>query len=152
MEKRYRIKLNSAEKVEELLQEIYDDAVRQQNLIQDKINELETSTNLSEEPIDMKVKYAKAIHDYVTDKEKAIGRKLDVSKLMSEILKSNGDVEKVISDQEVIGKLDDNFKKIRDEILNGSQTDNTGNAPTEEKYITNQPINHKNARRSITPN
>ena len=51
MEKRYRIKLNSVEKVEDLLQEIYDDAVRQQNLIQDKINELETSTNLSEEPL-----------------------------------------------------------------------------------------------------
>ena len=66
---------------------------------------------------------------------------------MSEILKSNGDVEKVISDQEVIGKLDDNFKKIRDEILNGSPTDNTGNAPTEEKYITNEPMHHKNARK-----
>lgn len=147
MEKRYKIKLNSVDKVEELLQEIYDDAVRQQNLIQDKINELETSTNLSEEPIDMKVKYAKAIHDYVTDKEKAIGRKLDVSKLMSEILKSNGDVEKVISDQEVIGKLDDNFKKIRDEILKGDQSDNINREPIEEKYITNEPIHYKNARK-----
>lgn len=147
MEKRYKIKLNSVDKVEELLQEIYDDAVRQQNLIQDKINELELSTNLSEEPIDMKVKYAKAIHDYVTDKEKAIGRKLDVSKLMSEILKNNGDVEKVITDQEVIGKLDDNFKKIRDEILKGEQSDDINSGPIEEKYITNGPIHYKNARK-----
>jgi hypothetical protein len=135
MEKKYKVKLNSIEKVESILQEVYDDSMRQLTLIQNKINELEQSTNLSEEPIDMKAKYAKAMHDYITDKEKAIGRKLDVSKLMSEILKQNGDVEKVLSDKDIMGNLDDAFAKARehaDNIGYDTDTDKT------ETYITNK--------------
>ena len=134
MEKRYKVKLNSIEKVEVILQEIYDDAMRQMNLIQNKLTELAQSTKLSDEPIDMKAKYAKAMHDYITDKEKAIGRKLDVSKLMSEILKQNGDVEKVISDKDIMGNLDDAFSNIHKQLNEGlvDDKDNT------ETYITNK--------------
>ena len=42
MEKKFKIKINSVEKIEAILQEIYDDSVRQINLIQNKINELES--------------------------------------------------------------------------------------------------------------
>lgn len=136
MEKRYKIKLNSVEKVEALLQEIYDDSVRQMTLIQNKINELETSTNLSEETIDMKAKYMKAMHDFITDKEKSIGRKLDVSRLMSEIIKTNGDVEKVLTDNEVIGNLDDAYGDIRSKL--NSVTDDEDDQPKTETYITNK--------------
>lgn len=136
MERKYKIKLNSIEKIEAILQEIYDDSLRQMNLIQDKINDLEQSTNLVDEPIDMKVKYAKAIHDYITDKEKAIGRKLDVSKLMSEVIKQNGDVEKVISDKEIFKNLDDEFKNIR-ETFESSDTDDSYKT-NGENYITNK--------------
>jgi hypothetical protein len=133
MEKRYKVKLNSVEKVEGILQEVYDDSMRQLILIQNKINELEQSTNLSDAPIDMKAKYAKAMHDYITDKEKAIGRKIDVSKLMSEILKQNGDVEKVLSDKDIMGNLDDAFAKAREHADNiDYDTDKT------ETYITNK--------------
>ena len=133
MDKRFKVKLNSVEKVEMILQEVYDDAMRQLTLIQNKINELEQSTNLSEEPIDMKAKYAKAMHDYITDKEKAIGRKLDVSKLMSEILKQSGDVEKVLSDKDIMSNLDDAFSKVRDSMVDfQDDSDNT------ETYITNR--------------
>ena len=44
MEKKFKIKINSVEKIEAILQEIYDDSVRQINLIQNKINELEFNT------------------------------------------------------------------------------------------------------------
>ena len=47
MEKKFKVKLNSTEKVEQILQEIYDDAMRHMFLIQTKINELENSTKLS---------------------------------------------------------------------------------------------------------
>lgn len=132
MEKRYKVKLNSVEKVESILQEIYDDSLRQLTLIQNKINELEQSTNLSEAPIDMKTKYAKAMHDYITDKEKAIGRKLDVSKLMTEVLKQNGDVEKVLTDKEIMNNLDDAFAKARESIIDNDESDKS------EFYITNK--------------
>lgn len=135
MEKRFKVKLNSVEKVEALLQEIYDDSIRQMTLIQNSINELQQSTNLSEETIDMKSKYMKAMHDFITDKEKSIGRKLDVSKLMSEVLKQNGDVEAVISDKQIIENLDDAFGNIR-ELMENASTETTDDKP--EIYITNK--------------
>lgn len=136
MERRFKVKLNSVEVVESILQEIYDDSVRQINLIQNKISELENSTPLADEPIDMKAKYAKAIHDYITDKEKAIGRKLDVSRLMSEILKHNGDVESVISDKQILDNLDDAFGNIRESMENVTPGESTDDKP--EIYITNK--------------
>lgn len=135
MGNRFKVKLNSVEKVEAILQEVYDESTRQLTLIQNKINELENSTNLSEETIDMKAKYAKAIHDYITDKEKAIGRKLDVSKLMSEILRQNGDVEKVLSDKDIMNNLDDAFAKARETMTNSVINENDDNV---EIYITNK--------------
>ena len=42
--------------------------LQQQNLIQSLISELINSTNLADVPIDSKVKYTKALHDYATDK------------------------------------------------------------------------------------
>ncbi len=136
MEKKFKIKINSVEKIEAILQEIYDDSVRQINLIQNKINELESSTNLSEETIDMKAKYAKAIHDYITDKEKAIGRKLDLSRLMAEILKHNGDVETVMNDKQIIENLDDVFNDIRNAVEEAGSDTNDTEKP--EVYITNK--------------
>ena len=40
MEKKYKVKLNSIEKIEELLQEIYDQSVRHLNEIQMEMNTL----------------------------------------------------------------------------------------------------------------
>lgn len=45
MEKKYKVKLNSIEKIEELLQEIYDQAVRHLNEIQMEMNKLQNSTS-----------------------------------------------------------------------------------------------------------
>ena len=135
---RFTIKLNSVEKVEHILQEIYDDANRQISLINDKISEMSESTNLSEETIDMKAKFGKIIHDYITDKERAIGRKLDVSKLMTEILKHHGDVKKVIEDNSILDNLDDELKNIRDKISN-MPDEVFPTEPVTEVYKTNKP-------------
>ena len=71
-ERKYKVKLNSAEKIEELLQETYDQTCRQITEIQNEINKLTVSTNLADTSIEEKAKYAKAIHDYTGDKTKAI--------------------------------------------------------------------------------
>jgi len=98
IQKRYKLKLNSAEKIEELLQELYDEADKNIIEIQNEINKLTNSVNLSEEIMDAKSKYAKSINDYITNKDKAIGRKLDIAKLMSEIMKYNGNVKLAVTE------------------------------------------------------
>lgn len=103
--KRYKVRLNSVEKIEELLQEIYDQACKQITEIQNEINKLVNSTNLGADgfSIDAKATYAKAIHDFMGDKAKAIAAKFEVAKFMGEILKHNGDANAAINDK--------NFKK-----------------------------------------
>ena len=83
MEKRYKIKLNSNDKVEELLQEIYNEACRQLTQIQNEIDKLTNSINLGAEEISIedKAKYAKAIHDYMGDKDRAIKSNLKLLSL-----------------------------------------------------------------------
>lgn len=99
--KKYKLKLNSSEKIEELLQELYEEADKNIVEIQNEINKLSNSVNLTEESIDGKTKYAKAINDFISNKDKAIGRKLDIAKLMSEILKYNGNVKLAVTEGEI---------------------------------------------------
>lgn len=99
--KKYKLKLNSIEKIEELLQELYEEADKNIVEIQNEINKLTNSVQLNEEIMDAKAKYAKAINDYITNKDKAIGRKLDIAKLMSEILKYNGNVKLAVTEGEI---------------------------------------------------
>ena len=96
--KKYKLKLNSVEKIEELLQELYEEADKNIVEIQTEMNKLTNSVQLSDEIMDAKAKYAKAMNDFITNKDKAIGRKLDIAKLMSEILKYNGNVKLAVTE------------------------------------------------------
>lgn len=99
--KRYKVKLNSAQKIEELLQELYDESDKNIVEIQNEMNKLSNSVQLDQEIVDAKAKYAKAMNDFITNKDKAIGRKLDIAKLMSEILKFNGNVKLAVTEGEI---------------------------------------------------
>jgi hypothetical protein len=57
--------------------------------------------------MDAKARYAKAMNDFITSKDKAIGKKLDIAKLMTEILKFNGNVSKTFSESEAVGDWED---------------------------------------------
>lgn len=100
MEKRYAVKLNSTEKIEELLQETYDEACRQLKEINSEMSKLMNNVNLGNEEMSMeeKAKYAKAIHDYLGDKDRAIKTKLDISKFMGEVLKFKGNIDEAVND------------------------------------------------------
>lgn len=89
--KRFKVKLDDKVKVQELLQEIYNEACKNIEEAQREINKIEMSTNLNEESLDAKAKYAKAINDFIATKDKAIGRKLEIGKMMTEYLKYNGE-------------------------------------------------------------
>ena len=123
--KKYKLKLNSVEKIEELLQELYEEADKNIVEIQNEINKLTNSVQLNEEIMDAKAKYAKAINDYISNKDKAIGRKLDIAKLMSEILKYNGNVKQAIAEGEI-----PDWQEITDALIDKAEeeTDNV------EKY------------------
>ena len=61
------------------------------------------TTTVNNLDIDGKEKYGKIMKEYFTLQQKAITIKMDVAKLMSEIIKHNGDVNKALND--------DNMKK-----------------------------------------
>ena len=116
MEKKVKIRLNSTEKVEELLQEIYDQACRQLNGVQNEINKLVASTNLAEASIEMKAKYSKAIHDYQGDLNRALTTKVELVKFMGEIIKHNGDIEGTLNDQQFAKATKLDLNQLRAEI------------------------------------
>ena len=126
--KKYKLKLNSSQKIEELLQELYDEADKNIVEIQNEMNKLANSVQLDKEIVDAKAKYAKAMNDFITNKDKAIGRKLDIAKLMSEILKFNGNVKMAVTE----GNIPD-----WDEITN-ALVDNTNATNIEDETETYQ--------------
>ena len=119
--KNYKLKLNSIEKIEELLQELYNESNKMVNEIQEQMNKLSFSADLNNQPMDAKAKYSKAMNDFLSNKEKAIGRKLDIAKLMSEILKFNGNMKAVIQESEMDW---DSFKDTLYETDSKDQTQN----------------------------
>lgn len=123
--KKYKLKLNSIDKIEELLQELYEESDKIIVEIQNEMNKLSTSVQLNNEIVDAKAKYAKAMNDFITNKDKAIGRKLDIAKLMSEVLKYNGNVKMAITEGEI-----PDWNEITDALVAKSEeeTDNV------EKY------------------
>lgn len=130
MEKKLKIRLNSTEKVEELLQEIYDQACRQLVGVQNEINKLVNSTNLAEATIDSKAKYAKAMHDYHGDLNRALTTKVELVKFMGEIIKHNGDIEDALNDQQFAKATKLDLDQLRQEI-------NGGNDDTESYDLKN---------------
>jgi hypothetical protein len=123
--KRYKVRLSSVEKIEELLQEVYDQACRQINEIQNEINKLINSTNLAADDFNMddKAKYFKAIHDLTGDKKSAIQTKLDIVKFMGEMVKHSGDAKSVVNDKAFAKRTSLNLNDIRAALKDGDDTD-----------------------------
>jgi len=97
--KNFKIELNSNENLRDLLQCIMDLASEQVNQAQDEINKLKSATKLNEEPMDGRAKYAKAINDFLTTKNKAASQYADVAKMLQEVIKFNGDLKAASSEQ-----------------------------------------------------
>lgn len=114
MANKYHVKLNNVDKIEQLLQETYDLACQQHVAIQNEINKIMNTTVVNDLDIDGKEKYGKIMKEYFTLQQKSINIKVDVAKLMSEIIKHNGDVKKALEDNNLKNsKLDLNaLRKI----------------------------------------
>lgn len=91
--KNFKIELNSADNLRDLLQNVIELADEQIKQVQDEINKLKSSTDLTEEVMDGKAKYAKCINDYLSVKDKAMAKKIDVARMLNDVLSHSGDVK-----------------------------------------------------------
>lgn len=110
--------------MEELLQEVYDEACRLVNEAQNEIGKLSEATNLAAEPLEGKAKYAKSINDYMRTKDQAIARKIEIAKLLGEVIKHNGNMQEALENTMVTsaGSLDiDKLKEIASQAYGESQ-------------------------------
>jgi len=100
--KKYTVKLNSVEKIEQLLQETYNLACQQATQIQNEINKIANTTEINNLDIDGKEKYGKIMNNYITLQQKSIAQKYDIAKLMAEVLKHGGNVKETLEDSKNI--------------------------------------------------
>ena len=110
--KQYKLRLNSVDKIEELLQELYHESCQNIERIEKEMTRLSSSVTLNEEAIEAKAKYAKAMNDFIANKDKAIGRKLEIAKLMTEVVKFNGNVKKAFTESDAVGDWDEFVQKM----------------------------------------
>lgn len=108
-----KIELNDRENLRDLLQEAYKLADEQIIQTQNEINKMANATNLQDEVMDSKAKYGKIINDYLGIKDKAISKKLDIAKILTDIYHHNGDLKGALENGEHIKNMDFNFDDIR---------------------------------------
>lgn len=132
VKKRYKLKLNSLDKIEELLQELYNEADKNIVETQNQINKINSSVDLNNEIADAKAKIAKAINDFINSKDKAIGRKLEIAKLMTEIHKYNGNVAAVVANS---SNIECDIETLKTMYSNGQSDNNNTDNETEEYQL-----------------
>lgn len=110
---RLKIEINDIQNIRDLLQNAYNLADEQIIQSQNEINKLSVATQLAEETIEGKAKYAKAINDYLGIKDKAISKKIDIAKILSDIHSHNGDVKSAFEDGSNMKNMDFNFDDIK---------------------------------------
>lgn len=123
--KNLKIELNSTDNLRDLLQMIMELADEQINQAQSEINKLKSSTNLTEEAMDGKSKYAKAINDFLVTKNKATAQKIEVAKMLQDVIKYNGDLKDDLENNNSgldIGSLQDIVDKAMKNKDKESQT------------------------------
>ncbi len=127
MAKQLKIDINDPNVLKDLLQEAYVHANEQILQAQNEINKLANATSLKDEPIDGKAKYAKAINDYLGMKDKAISKKIEISKILSEVYKRGGDLNNGLgeSNDEPMNFDFSDIKKLVDESMNEKEKNKT---------------------------
>ena len=87
-----KIDLNNEQTIKDLLQEAYNLANEQVIRTQNEINKMANATRLQDTVMDEKAKYGKVINDYLKIKDSAIRAKIEIAKLLSDIITHNGNI------------------------------------------------------------
>lgn len=121
---KYKIKINDVDNIRDLLQISYQTSDEQLVQSQNEITKLANATRLQDITMDEKEKYSKAINNYLLVKDKAIGKKIEIAKLLTEIYKHNGDVDSTLTDNSAMKNVSFDFSKIRDIVNNNYEGQN----------------------------
>ena len=89
---KFKVEVNDIGNVRDILQHAYMLADEQLIQAQNEINKMASATQLQDESMDSKAKYGKIISDYLSIKDKAISKKMEIAKLLTEILNHNGNI------------------------------------------------------------
>ena len=123
--KNFKIELNSAQNLRDLLQQVMELADEQINQVQDEINKLTNLTNLTEEAMDGKSRYAKAINDFLVTKNKATSQKIEVARMLQEVIKHNGDVKESLEDTKSSFNISDLQNLVDESMSRQSKSNDT---------------------------
>jgi hypothetical protein len=115
---KYKVELYSPDNIKQLLQETYRLADEQLIQAQNEMDKLANSTKLEEEVMDAKQKYSKAMNDYMGVKDKAISKKMEIAKLLSELLNSYKNNSQGITDASGGVKQTFDLTKIKEMVKN----------------------------------
>ena len=115
--KNFKVELNSADNLRDLVQNIIDLADTQINQAQSEIEKLKKSTDLTNEVMDGKSKYAKSINDYLSVIDKAMAKKIDIAKLLNEVMSHNGDVKAALEESKKQGLNINALQSMVDEAM-----------------------------------
>lgn len=116
---KFKIEINDLGNIRDLLQNAYNIADEQIIQSQNEINKLANSTKLQEESMDSKAKYAKAMNDYMGIKDKAISKKVEIAKLLTEIInRSNNTGVGMANESTSMGGHTFDISKIKEMVKN----------------------------------
>jgi hypothetical protein len=88
--KKYRIVLNDKVNLQTGLNEIYHELDFLINEIQEEYAKLSENTSLADMTMDDKSEYAKSVHNLLVDKANVMKLKIEVQKIVTEVLKTGG--------------------------------------------------------------
>ena len=114
--KKQKIEINSNASLQGVMQEVYNNSCNQIQDAQKVVNELTAS--VTAEDVDDITKVAKAKTDALKVKDSAIKVKLDVGKLLNDIMKHSGNMDEVITNNNTQLVTSDDFSSIREMIKN----------------------------------
>ena len=93
-----KIQVNDPNVIRDLLQEAYNLADEQLVMAHMEITKMSNAVQLQDTIMDEKSKYGKIISDYLAVRDKAMAKKIEIAKLLTEIYKHNGDVNNTLND------------------------------------------------------
>ena len=118
---KYKVEINNIDNIRDLLQEAYTTANEQIVSARNEITKMSNATKLQDTTMDEKMKYGKAMSDYMCVIDKAIAKKLEISKILNEIYNQRDDDKDKDNQKTKASSFDIN--KIR-ELIDKTEEDN----------------------------
>jgi hypothetical protein len=125
---KFKVEIYNSENIKDILQIAYDLSDEQIVQAQNEINKMANATQLQSETMESKARYGKIINDYLTIKDKAISKKVEIAKLLSDILNSYKNSQSTVADVSAskqtfdLAKIKEMVKNMHEENNNNEKT------------------------------